>query len=43
VALRHRPQLQFYVQGQADQREAGGAELGVRYVLEGSVRKAVLA
>ena len=40
LALRHRPQLQLHLQGPGRRREAGRARLGVRYVLEGSVRKA---
>ena len=41
VAVRHRPQLDLHLQGQiaVDIRQVG-RELGVRYVLEGSVRKA---
>ena len=31
---------ELYVQGQGGRRAAGRTELGVRYVLEGSVRKA---
>ena len=38
--VRHRAQLQLHLQGQGDRRAHGGRELGVRYVLEGSIRRA---
>ena len=37
--LRHRPQHRLHLQGQAGRREADRRELGVRYLLEGSVRR----
>ena len=40
MALCHRPQFEFYVQGQAVDVKQVARELGVRYVLEGSVRRA---
>jgi adenylate cyclase len=40
LALRHRPQFELHVQGPSRRREAGQPRIGVRYVLEGSVRKA---
>ena len=39
AALRHRPQFVLHFQGQERQRSGGRPKLGVRYVLEGSVRK----
>ena len=39
-AVRHRPQLELHLQGPAVDIKQVGRELGVRYVLEGSVRKA---
>ena len=39
LALCHRAQFELHLQGSRRRREAGGRELGVRYVLEGSVRK----
>ena len=38
--VRHRPQLELRLPGQGRRRRQVGRELGVRYVLEGSVRKA---
>jgi len=38
--IRHRPQLEFHLQGARVEVKQVGRELGVRYVLEGSVRKA---
>ena len=40
VAVRHRPQLAFTYKGKSVDIRQVGRELGVRYVLEGSVRKA---
>ena len=40
VAVRHRTQFEFYLQRWAVDIKQVGRELGVRYVLEGSVRKA---
>ena len=40
VAVRHRAQFELHLQGPRRRREQVGRELGVRYVLEGSVRKA---
>ena len=40
LALRHRAQLDLRLQGRGDGRPAGRRDLGVRYVLEGSVRAA---
>ena len=40
MAVRDRAQLDLYLQGQAVDVKQIGRELGVRYVLEGSVRKA---
>ena len=40
LAVRHRPQFELHLQGQAVDVKQVGRELGVRYVLEGSVRKA---
>ena len=40
VAVRHRPQFVFTYKGKAVDIKQVGRELGVRYVLEGSVRKA---
>ena len=39
LAVRHRPQLDLSIQGQAPRFRQVGRELGVRYVLEGSVRR----
>ena len=40
LAFRHRSKFKLYVQGKAIDIRQVGRELGVRYVLEGSVRKA---
>src|SRR6516162_4404854 len=40
MAIRDRPQFELYIQRQSRRCEGGGRRLGVRYVLEGSVRKA---
>ena len=40
AAVRHRPQFVLHLQGPAIDVKQVGPELGVRYVLEGSVRKA---
>ena len=40
VAVRDRPQFELHLQGRAVDIRQVGRELGVRYVLEGSVRKA---
>src|SRR6476620_9134022 len=40
LAVRHRPDSTFTYKGQAVDVKQVGRELGVRYVLEGSVRKA---
>ena len=40
VAIRHRSQFRFTYKGSAVDVRQVGRELGVRYVLEGSVRKA---
>ena len=40
AAVRHRPQFVFHLQGPDVDVQEVGTELGVRYVLEGSVRKA---
>ena len=40
VAIRHRPQFELHLQRPAVDVKQVGRELGVRYVLEGSVRKA---
>ena len=40
IAFRDRPQLELCLQGKAVDIKQIGRELGVRYVLEGSVRKA---
>jgi len=40
VAVRHRTQFKLYLQRQSRRTQASRRELGVRYVLEGSVRKA---
>jgi TolB-like protein len=40
VALRHRPQLRLHLKGQPVDVKQVAQELGVRYLLEGSVRKA---
>jgi hypothetical protein len=40
MALRHRPQFKLHNKGQSVDVKQVGRELGVRYVLEGSVRKA---
>ena len=39
-SVRHRPQLDLHVQGKAREVQQVAAELGVQYVLEGSVRRA---
>ncbi len=39
LALCHRPQFELHLQRQGDRYKAGRTDLGVRYVLEGSVRK----
>ena len=39
MALRHRPQLNVCLQGPAADVKQVGRDFGVRYVLEGSVRK----
>ena len=39
-AVRHRAQFQLHVQGSSRRLKEDGRELGVRYVLEGSVRRA---
>src|SRR5205823_10518995 len=39
LALRPRPQLELFIQGPSPDVKQVGRELGVRYVLEGSVRK----
>ena len=38
--VRHRAKFQLHLQRQSGRYQAGGPDLGVRYVLEGSVRKA---
>jgi len=40
MAVRHRAQLNLYLQGRPVDVKQVGRELGVRYVLEGSLRKA---
>ena len=40
MVIRDRPQFELYVQRQAVDIKEVGRRLGVRYVLEGSVRKA---
>ena len=40
LAVRHRPEFELHLQGPAVDVKQVGRELGVRYVLEGSVRKA---
>src|SRR5262245_32908968 len=40
MAFRDSPQFELHLQGQAIDVKQVGRELGVRYVLEGSVRKA---
>jgi TolB-like protein len=39
MAIRDRAQQHVHLQGPGDRRKAGRSQLGVRYVLEGSVRK----
>ena len=39
MAVRHSPQFHLHLQGRAVEVKQVGRELGVRYVLEGSVRK----
>jgi len=39
LAIRDRPEFELFVQGSVPDVRQVGRELGVRYVLEGSVRK----